>query len=99
MPRAKDKPKYRAYNVIPRFWDPEKEEREEREKRIKAKLGLSEDDDTYIPNIKGKFKSELHERFGASQSARHKSTVRLFFILIMLLLAAYYLVFKYVDIF
>jgi hypothetical protein len=99
MARAKDKPKYRAYNVQPRYWNPEKEEREEREKRIKAKLGLKDDDDTFIPNIKGKLKAELHNRLASSQAARNKSTVRLFFILIILLIAAYYLIFKYVDIF
>lgn len=99
MARAFDKPKYKRFNIIPRFWDPEQEEREERERRVKEKLGLSQDDDKYIPNIKGKFKKELHERIGSHQATRNKSTVRLFFILIILFLIAYYLVFKYIDIF
>jgi len=99
MAKFFEKPKHRVFNVKPTFWDPDKEEREEREKRAKAKLGLKDDDDRFIPNVKGKFTSEMHDRFGMQQAARRKSTVRLFFILIILLLAAYYIVFKYVDIF
>ena len=47
------KPEYRRFNLKPRYWDPAKEEREERERRVKAELGLKDDDKTYIPNIKG----------------------------------------------
>ena len=45
------KPEYRRFNLKPRYWDPAKEEREERERRVKAELGLKDDDKTYIPNI------------------------------------------------
>lgn len=99
MPRAYDKPKYKKFNIIPRFWDPEEEERQERERRVKEKLGLKDDDEKYIPHIKGKFKAEMRERFGAHQAGRKRSTVRVFFVLIILLIIAYYLVFKYIDIF
>ena len=44
------KPEYRRFNLKPRYWDPAKEEREERERRVKAELGLKDDDKTYIPN-------------------------------------------------
>lgn len=99
MAKFFEKPKHRVYNVKPVFWDPEKEESIEREKRVKAKLGLNEDDERFIPNLKGKFKAEMQDRLGARQAGRRNSTVRLFFILVILLLAAYYIVFKYVDIF
>lgn len=94
-----EKPKHRVFNVRPVFWNPEKEERKEREKRVKSKLGLNEDDERYVPNIKGKFKAEMQDRMGVRQAGRRNSTVRLFFILVILLLAAYYIIFKYVDIF
>jgi len=89
-----NKPEHKRFHLTPRFWDPDKEEREEREKRIKAELGIKEDDDSYIPNIKGKFTSQLKDKYKSARSDRRKSTVRLFFILIILLLIAFYLVYK-----
>lgn len=86
-----NKPEHKRFHLTPRYWDPDKEEREEREKRIKAELGIKEDDDSYIPNIKGKFTSQLKEKYKGARSARRKSTVRLFFILIILLLIAFYI--------
>ena len=56
------KPEYRRFNLKPRYWDPAKEEREERERRVKAELGLKDDDKTYIPNIKGQFRQEYEKR-------------------------------------
>jgi hypothetical protein len=99
MARAFDKPKYKTFNITPRYWDPEKEEKQSRERRVKAKLGIEDEDDVYIPNIKGQFTSKMQERFEAASAAKRTSTVRLFFILTILLIGAYYLVFKYVDIF
>lgn len=94
MAKFFNKQEHKRFNLTPRFWDPEKEEREEREKRVKAELGIKDENDTYIPNIKGRFTSQLNERHRAGRSARRNSTVRLFFILIILLLIAFYLVFK-----
>ncbi len=88
------KQEHKRFNLTPRYWDPEKEEREEREKRIKVELGIKDDNDTYIPNMKGKFTSQLNEKHSIARSARRNSTVRLFFILIILLLIAFYLIFK-----
>ena len=52
MARMFERKDTRKFDLKPRYWDPEKEEREEREKRIKAELGIREDDkDAYIPNI------------------------------------------------
>ena len=52
------KPEYRKFNLKPRYWDPEKEEREAREKRIKAELGIKDDDGQYIPNVQGQFRRD-----------------------------------------
>ena len=64
------KPEYRRFNLKPRYWDPAKEEREERERRVKAELGLKDDDKTYIPNIKGQFRQEYEKR-KANRTGRH----------------------------
>ena len=42
------KPEYRRFNLKPRYWDPAKEEREERERRVKAELGLKDDDRIHL---------------------------------------------------
>lgn len=94
-----DTPKPQPFQIKPRYWDPKKEEREEREKRARAKLGLPDDDGSYIPNIKGQFKKNRTSKLAYAEAQRRKSTVRLFFILTILMLAAYFIVFKYVDIF
>lgn len=45
-------PEYRRFNLKPRYWDPEAEARKEREKRIRAELGLPENGDEYIPDVR-----------------------------------------------
>lgn len=87
-------PEYRKFNLQPRYWDPEKEAREEREKRIKAELGLKDENGQYIPNIKGQFRQEYEKRKSARGSANSAYTLRLFMILIMLFLAAFYVFVK-----
>ena len=76
------KPEYRRFNLKPRYWDPAKEEREERERRVKAELGLKDDDKTYIPNIKG-----LNSNYA----------LRLFMILTLLFIMAFYVFVKNPD--
>ena len=42
----------RGLNMIPRYYDPEREKREERVKRIKAELGIEDDGKhEYVPRI------------------------------------------------
>ena len=69
------KPEYRRFNLKPRYWDPAKEEREERERRVKAELGLKDDDKTYIPNIKGQFRQEYEKR-KANRNGHNDPVVR-----------------------
>ena len=83
------RPEHKRFNLKPRYWDPAKEEREDREKRIKAELGMTDENDQYIPYIKGRMKSELRHRHSDARGARQKSNFRLFVILIILLFAAY----------
>ena len=44
-------PEYRRFNLKPRYWDPEAEARKEREKRIRAELGLAEDESELTKRI------------------------------------------------
>ena len=75
------KPEYRRFNLKPRYWDPAKEEREERERRVKAELGLKDDDKTYIPNIKGQFRQEYEKRKANRNGLNSNYALRLFMIL------------------
>lgn len=90
------KPEYRKFNLKPRYWDPEKEAREEREKRIKAELGLK-DDENYVPHVRGEFRREYEKRKTARSSMGSTQTLRLFMILILLFLAAFYVFIKNPD--
>ena len=91
------KPEYRRFNLKPRYWDPEKEEREAREKRIKAELGIKDDDGQYNPNIQGQFRREYEKRKAARSSISSARTIRLFMILLLLFIAAFYVFVKNPD--
>lgn len=91
------KPEYRRFNLQPRYWDPEKEAREERERRIKAELGIKEDDKRYIPNVQGQFRNEYERRKAARSSIGSARTIRLFMILILLFIGAFYVFIKNPD--
>ena len=88
------KPEYRKFNLKPRYWDPAKEERELREKRIKAELGLKDEDGQYIPTVQGQFRREYEKRKAARNSISPARTIRLFMILVLLFIAAFYVFIK-----
>ncbi|HKM94781.1 MAG TPA: hypothetical protein VJY41_14110 [Prolixibacteraceae bacterium] len=86
-------PKAKQYNLQPRFWDPEKEEREKRDRRRNAEMGVKNDDSTYQPYIsRGEFKSGLSKKKLGANSQR-KSNIRLL-ILVTLLALMVYLILK-----
>lgn len=87
------KPEYRKFDLKPRYWDPEKEAREAREKRIKAELGLK-DDDGYTPQVRGQFRKEYQKRKAARGNAGSSQILRTFMILILLFLAVIYIFVK-----
>lgn len=91
------KPEYRKFNLKPRYWDPEKEARELREKRIKAELGIKDDNSGYTPNIRGQFRNEYEKRKAARSNAGTARTIRFFMILILLFMAAFYVFIKNSD--
>ena len=51
-------PEYKRFNLKPRYWDPEAEARKEREKRIRAELGLEQDGDEYVPDVRAGLRKE-----------------------------------------
>ena len=85
------KPEYRRFNLKPRYWDPAKEEREERERRLK------DDDKTYIPNIKGQFRQEYEKRKANRNGLNSNYALRLFMILTLLFIMAFYVFVKNPD--
>ncbi len=90
------KPEYRRFEYKPRFYDPEKEAREERLKRVRAELGMEEEgeQEQYVPHLKGHFRAEYERRRAARGNAGTWRTLRLFMILIMLFILAFYLVLR-----
>lgn len=92
-------PEYRRFNLKPRYWDPEAEARKEREKRIRAELGLKEDGDEYIPDVRAGLQREYNKRRAVRRGQKANSrTFRLFLILIVLLMIAFYLVTYKLDV-
>lgn len=86
------KPEYKRFDLKPRFWDPVKEEQEARRRRIKAELKLEENSDQYIPDVQGQFRKEFEQRKNARKNVVGMSySVRLFMILTMLFIIAFYI--------
>lgn len=82
----------RKFELKPRYWDPEKEEREEREKRIKAELGIEEGEKgVYIPHIDGKLRGLYNERKANRRGYNGRYAVRMFLVLIGVFLIVLYL--------
>lgn len=55
-------PEHKRFEYIPRYWNPEKEEREARLKRIQEEMGATSntsDGKPYVPNIRGSFRREF----------------------------------------
>lgn len=95
LPGFFKKPEHKRFNIEPRYWDPAKEERDERENRIKAELGMTDNNDQYIPNVKGQIKRSLLHKNADMRESNKKSNIRLFIILFLLLLIAYAYVFGF----
>lgn len=80
---------HKKFDYTPRFYDEEKERREERVKNAKLELGLHENDETYIPDLKGKMRRDFRERIARDRKSNRNSNLRVFFILAILLGIAY----------
>ena len=89
IPRFFRIPSHRQFNFFPRYFDPDKEELEERIQEAKKKYGLEEknEDEPYVPHIKGKMRSYFRQ----SKKSKKQSNIRLLIIIAALFLLAYYL--------
>ncbi len=87
-------PKARQFNIVTRFYDPQKEAMKEREERIRR--GLAQDNPegssfSYHADIKGKFRSAgkfVNNKTVAE--ARRKSNMRLIYIVTLLTALVYF---------
>jgi hypothetical protein len=89
-------PGTRKFNVKPRFYDPDQEEREAREMRIRQELGLNEPAKTengeYRPNIRGQFRnSDGWQR--SDSSAKVAQQRRLLWLILILAVVVFLLFF------
>ena len=93
-------PKPRQFNIRPRFYDPDKEERENREQRIKEELGIADekkgDLKNFKPRIKGQFRNQDGWQAKSSGPARRAQNRRLLYL--FLILAVIFYLFFYSDI-
>lgn len=80
-------PRTKQFNYTPIFYDPHKEALKEREQQIKQELGLADETVPRISNIKGKFRSQMKR----NQNVKSASNMRLYIIIAILIVAAYYL--------
>jgi hypothetical protein len=93
-------PKPKQFNIRPRFYDPDKEEREDRVQRIKDELGIADEKKGDLKNfktrIKGQFRNEDAWQAKSSEPARRSQNRRLLYLFIILALIFY--LFFYSDI-
>ena len=84
-------PKNKQFNFKPRYYNEEKEELEKRVQKIKRELGVEDEDTTqpYSPHIKG----QMRGYFKKNVELKRKSTIRLVIILLILFVAAYFLLY------
>ena len=79
-------PKHKRFDIQPRYWDPEAEAKKEREKRIRAELGLKEDGDEYVPDVRAGLRQEYARR------KAERGGGKMINILMVLLVVFFYLV-------
>lgn len=86
-------PGAKKFNISPRFYNPDKEEREERERKIKEELGIKEErkdsGQPFRANVKGQFRRAQEGFSKSSGNARRASNTRLIVLIIILTLVFY----------
>ena len=85
-------PKSKRFNFKPRYYNEQMEDLDNRVRGIKREMGvedLKDSDKPYVPNIKG----QMRGYFKKNIEQKRQSTVRLIVIMVVLLTAAYFLLF------
>jgi len=86
-------PKSRQFNIVTRFYDPQKEAMKEREERIRRELEGNkegEPDFHYGAGIKGSFRNAGKINSKTLEEVRRKSNKRLLYILVILIALLYF---------
>lgn len=83
-------PEIRRFNYKPRYWNPEEEARDERKGRVRKELGIAEESDTYIHDVRAGLRREYKKRQALRGNYSFRRTFRLFIILMILLLGVFY---------
>jgi len=88
-------PGTRKFNMRPRFYDPDQEERDQREQRIRQELGMNEpvktENGEYRPNIRGQFRNT--DGWQRSDSAAKVAQQRRLLWMILILAVVVFLMF------
>ncbi len=85
--------KPKGFNMIPRYYDPEKERREERIKRIKMELGIKDDDQSndFVPTIqRGSMSNYFRQK---TRKVQKYTLIRTVVIIMILGLIAYFIIY------
>jgi hypothetical protein len=85
--------KPKGFNMIPRYYDPEKERREERVKRIKMELGIRDDEQgkDFVPSIqRGSMSNYFRQK---TRKVQKYTLIRTVVIIMLLGLIAYFIVY------
>lgn len=77
-------PKYKRFNVEPRYYDPIKEDIEERTSRIKKELEADKN-----PNAPSDYRDHLHQTF-SKRETRERGTTMLQLVIVLILLVAFF---------
>lgn len=92
FPRIFKTPEYNRFEYRPIYYDEKKEALEEK-KKYYAQLKASKEKGEYIPNLKGKFKSNMKRSSFAQESKI--SNLRIFVIIMVFGVLTYYLLQKW----
>ncbi len=85
-------PRHKKFNYQPLYYNPEKEEQEGRRKRIEHEMGIHLEDSTgYKTTIT---RGSMRHYFYKNEKARKQSNLRLVVIILILLFAAYLILFR-----
>lgn len=90
--------KYKRFEIKPRFWDPQKEERERRERLIKAEIKMDElGEEQEDSEFREKFRRNYYKVAANRRKTRGSYAIRLFMILILIILICYYLLMRHFE--
>ncbi|MFV0555486.1 MAG: hypothetical protein ACK5LR_12415 [Mangrovibacterium sp.] len=86
-------PRPKRFNITTRYYNEDKEDFEARQRQSRAEAGVPAEDGSYVPHVKGQFRSAMPNASRTADAERQKSNRRLLIIVCILALIAF-VVFK-----